>query len=328
MNVKRITPKTGQNVAEYALPTAIIGFLILLSLPMLIGAFQQGAPGLFSSKGGIQQDKSLISRPMGQNPLMSSVALSLADGSEITIDEIPNDLAMSVETVGADGTTDLLASAMTQLADKLLQAGQITPDQANAIRNLSNAGHDMGLIQKMIDNQVNLCHSDVNCLMKANFKWKGQNLVYPDMAMLMGAGGHSSEVDTALYHLTPQNKQNLIVNTSQTNVSDISYFGSQNSTYMGSAMKSLTDSFLTAQNSGALKDPAVKSLVDKMTSQIMLIAGNSAYSGTLLTEKYAARQPVSADFLHQDLMSQLSHNKSLNICNTSTNNKDTGIRCQ
>jgi len=60
-----------------------------------------------------------------------------------------------IQTAGANGATDSLASSMEALAAQLLADGKITQDQANLLQQLAQAGHDMAGAEAALQNAVN-----------------------------------------------------------------------------------------------------------------------------------------------------------------------------
>lgn len=264
---------------------------------------------------------------MGQDPTMKNLTLTLSDGSLITLDNVPGNLALSVETIGIDGTTDLVASIIRQLADKLQQEGKLTPEQANQLSNLSNAGHDLGLIQQMIEDRKKSCHSDLTCLVTSKFIWHGKEYHYQNMSTMMSANGVSAKVDQAMRSLKVDGKADILVDASSPDFREIPMFESIDARSMGSAMKNLGDMYLEAKRSGALNDPAVKSLVIQLTSQIAQLSWIESAHGSFLAEKFEAGENVPTELPNEIVTSELSHAKSANICNTSAHNSDSGIQC-
>jgi len=67
-----------------------------------------------------------------------------AAGSSATVGPVSiAGISNIIQTAGANGATDSLASTMEAIAAKLLAEGKITQDQANLIQQLAQAGHDM-----------------------------------------------------------------------------------------------------------------------------------------------------------------------------------------
>jgi len=59
-----------------------------------------------------------------------------------------------IQTAGANGATDSLASSMEALAKQLLASGKISQDQANLIQQLAQAGHDMAGAEAALQSAV------------------------------------------------------------------------------------------------------------------------------------------------------------------------------
>ncbi|MEB3286938.1 MAG: hypothetical protein VKJ04_05500, partial [Vampirovibrionales bacterium] len=66
----------------------------------------------------------------------------------------PVDLSQQIETTGANGTTDLLLATMDSLIQQSLESGAITPEDANALKGISQQGHKIADIQGQLESIV------------------------------------------------------------------------------------------------------------------------------------------------------------------------------
>jgi len=66
-----------------------------------------------------------------------------------------------IQTAGANGATDSLASSMESYAAQLLAAGKITQDQANLLTQLAQAGHDLAGAEAALKSAVDSGSSTV-----------------------------------------------------------------------------------------------------------------------------------------------------------------------
>jgi hypothetical protein len=67
----------------------------------------------------------------------------LQNGIEINLEGYPNNLQETITTVGANGTTDILLASLRNLAEQLMEKGQITPEQESRLIELANKGHEV-----------------------------------------------------------------------------------------------------------------------------------------------------------------------------------------
>ncbi len=167
----------GNTLGEYALAGAIIlgvgllGFLALGgSISNLFGQTNQAAqvdivPGLLGSAGGGngggqaggggQNPSQPPGKPDNSNAQgMATLTLTLSDGSKIALD-YPINPAKSVDTIGANGTTELLAQTLMKLAQKLRDEGKITQDQFYLFQSVSNSGHNIATLQNGVEADLN-----------------------------------------------------------------------------------------------------------------------------------------------------------------------------
>jgi hypothetical protein len=108
-----------------------------------------------------------------------------------------------IQTAGANGATDSLASSMEALAQQLLAAGKITPSQANLIQQLAQAGHDMAGAEAALQGAVKSGSGTVN--------YNGQSYAVADFQAQFGfdngvgnvAGSSAMNSSAAMAQLQP-----------------------------------------------------------------------------------------------------------------------------
>lgn len=160
MKRKRINIRSSStgNLAEYLLPALMIGGLVLISITGLLQSnlFQNTQTQALLQANGISKDtqgKGLLNiKTMGQNPFDQPYQYKTADGKLITIPNFPTDLAAAVEVDGGHGTSEKLLAAMEAWIQAMVEAGEITPTEANLLKKLSNQGHsianNIGILEK------------------------------------------------------------------------------------------------------------------------------------------------------------------------------------
>jgi polyhydroxyalkanoate synthesis regulator phasin len=78
------------------------------------------------------------------NPLSSPTETAL----------LQEDAGIKVQTLGANGATELLSNQLDTLAVQLVKQGQMTPAQITLLSDLANQGHRLAHIQSLVENAV------------------------------------------------------------------------------------------------------------------------------------------------------------------------------
>jgi Flp pilus assembly pilin Flp len=151
---------SGQGVTEYGL----IGTLIALVAVGGIALLGPRLSGLFAGMLGKKPAAVAVvhnplpgpvgpSVPIAPDTSQGNVSLVLSPGQSMSLN-MPTNLSKSVQTLGANGTTELLASNMTAMTQQMLTNGQITEAQANAVMQLANQAHHIANIEKQLEDVV------------------------------------------------------------------------------------------------------------------------------------------------------------------------------
>lgn len=72
---------------------------------------------------------------------LSKVQLRLSDGGRLMLIEYPVDLALGLESMGTTGVTEKYAEAIRRISDQLAALHRISPEDAQALTRLSEAGY-------------------------------------------------------------------------------------------------------------------------------------------------------------------------------------------
>ncbi|MBY0404108.1 MAG: hypothetical protein K2X66_09430 [Cyanobacteria bacterium] len=314
----------GNSLVEYALPLALVGLLIFMGFESFSPSLQRFVKGGFNASGGNGANERVLTlRPIGSNPYTGAVTLTLRDGSQIEVIEMPRDLKGLVETLGPNGATDLLANAIHNLAKSLLAAGKITQDEANQLSALANNGHSLAFNQSvLLDLAQNSGGSTAVYKQKSDpiiaERYQSQRLIKeldPLAIQFFGlkpqTTGLATGADGKFLYVNGDIKGDMVTDSNR--VFDAKIGADQFAFY---------NTFARVMKTSLYQEPAVKSVLGSLVVSIHLLANSSfSYSGRAADEAYSLSpdkiSSIVADSIHRD---------SGNICSVG-GGKDSGIYC-
>jgi hypothetical protein len=145
----------GQALNEYLLT----GGIIVLAALFTLGALGQQLNGMFSGmiqmNGAARTVVADFGLPAG--PGTQTLSFPVQNGGEtvqINIPNYPANLAQAIETAGASGTSELLVSVLTQMADFLDNLDPPQSDDAAILRELSDSGFQLASTYQYIETKV------------------------------------------------------------------------------------------------------------------------------------------------------------------------------
>jgi hypothetical protein len=147
--------KAGQSLTEYSLIALAIA---VVSITALMGMGKTLNISFQDMLGHKQAPVAAVTAPV-QNPQLTSTAQAqiqaqqqAATGNQTTtgMQSAPNN--STVVTVGANGTTESYAQDILTKAQQALASGQITPAEFDIVSQLANKGHEIALIQGLLEN--------------------------------------------------------------------------------------------------------------------------------------------------------------------------------
>lgn len=220
------------------------------------------------------------------------LSVTTADGTVIEIPDYPKDVSKSIVTMGANGTTDVLASTIELTAVRLFATGEISQSQYNTLISLANQGHYLGKLAGALENAgMKTSGGDFNNVLVTV---DGAQMSVIDVAQLIGMRGTD-------YDLAPP-----------TNALSVD-------AYPG--LQKFNDLYQQAKQSGALSDPAINAIVSAAASNIANINVALDYAGEKL-----ASETIKPGGITSQIASLVSHQNAGTICK-SGNGQDTGISC-
>lgn len=285
--------KTGQALTEYtiigiSIVTIAIGSLLFLSQSVRDGFSnilgRQKSPDIAISASPVSQNRS----DANNTPLSDPSPMTIVPDTPVTIK--PEDLSSAVLTAGANGATTTLANSIQSVAAQKLAAGELSQAQYSALVDLSNQGHTLADIAKVLESTVTPSISPNTSVL-----FQGKMVTIQHLYESIGYN-YNSRSDP------------LPANPLEAN----------------GAFPEL-DKFMSlyrsASQSGALSDPAIQATVHEAASQIALI--NMSLDQATGAQLYGSAQ----NSLTEQTASRLTNSNSVIICN-SGNGKDSGTNCQ
>jgi hypothetical protein len=317
-------PTLGNSLVEYALPLGLLAIVVLVGAGLVGSNLTQWIPSM--ANGTMKNDgnsKSLRLRPLGSNPYTQTVLLTLSDGSSLDLENYPTDIRSLVETLGPNGTTDLLVDAMRQLAQKLLAKGEITQAQANQLMALANNGHSWANTQGLVESVLSdsggdeaVFDNNVRPVLSKIFEQQlSMNEIAPEAFQLFSI--------TATRPIPMRDAQGVVMKDEQGNYL-YDNTNPQTRTYIPLQVD-FANSYAHALKSGALQNPGVKTLVDSLSKNIFNLGSASIVTANMITYTSDRDYQLNPSQYNQTAV-KLIHNNASNICAVGGGN-DSGISC-
>ncbi|MBY0403404.1 MAG: hypothetical protein K2X66_05865 [Cyanobacteria bacterium] len=320
----------GQSISEYGI---ILALVALVAIPVLLSLGQtstQQINTLQSHQTQLNDLSLLAAKQAGGNYTITTgpaiagtqpVLITLKDGTQLNFLNFPTDAGLLVETLGPNGTSELLTNTLRQLGQRLFNEGKISQDEANQFSALANGGHTLGQGVQAIENINNQC-------IQENKKDCSDEL-FPAIEKYAKPTVPVKELDPAirdLFRITNQIQQfvldengnpqkdsqgNFVLNPANVKENNIS-----------KDQVEFLKRFESLLQKPALADSTLKNLVFNLSKNILMINGNTGYFGNVAA--YKTYNMTSNDF--KEKLSTSIHKDSQNICSLG-NGKDTGVYC-
>ena len=171
--------KRGSAIVEYIIPMALVGvvvgtglFLFLKNDVLLTFAANSLGSDIYKSEGKIVIGENLpvnyktTFNSSASSEMPTSVPNSISEGvidfGTFQLSGVPSDFGTFVETAGASGGTDKLATLLMQVVDQLEQEGQSADSEL--VKKLAVTGHNVAAIEKNYESMVHSCHFELACV--------------------------------------------------------------------------------------------------------------------------------------------------------------------
>jgi hypothetical protein len=305
--------QAGQSFTEYAILGALV-LLLVMPVMFMMGQTLSGSLGNMLSAGHGRISVTVAKPATG--PVESSadtVSSDISPGNvfshQLTAIEqaaLGKTLSDKVLTLGANGTTTLLASQLTALAEQLRSEGKIDEKQYNAIMDLANQGHHMAMIQMKVEDAIKASQGDPKKFKKMTIEVDGKLYNAVDAGLILGFK------NVGVDKLVSED----LLNTHYEPAAELDRFISL---------------YHQTESLGVLSDPSIKAVIDSAALQIVSIGefveGNTwEYSaGVLKLEKGEDINKYMADdaaFMAVDAI----HSEASRICKAG-DLKDSGVQC-
>lgn len=285
----------GNAIVEYLLPATVVT-VASISVIIAIGSGLNTQFGLVKSDA---QSKASNAQTQIQNQQtlqngFKPTASSVLQGKGIQPSAmLINGVANVVQTVGANGGTDMLATTLDNYIQYLEQNSNLTPAQINQLSQLANAGHELASEEKALQDALNSGQSTVT--------YNGQTYSIADYQAQFG------------FNTTGWNNDDILNQGSGAN----------------SKLAPFINLYQQAQADGALNDPAVASVVKFLSSQIAALNQISSLPDdmTSLATQNSAYSLFNVTYTNPPAtIPGVTNSNSSGIC-TSGKSADSGTSC-
>lgn len=321
-------PVKGQSLQEFSV---ILGLVVVLSVGIVTGLGNQISGFLTrennvmfgdgtQDSGKVKQLAGLLEKPALQVtggkelnlPGRAPVTIPLKNGGILQINNVPTNLSEAVNTTSVDGVARQLADTLKATATALEQSKEVTPEQANFLRNLANQGHYMAALQQSVVSAAESAQGNRDTFIHS----------------ITTVNGNSIPTETAIVELGYYNGYDGALGTTHVNVNSdpsiqkyLDIFKAQGviktqEAAIGMELYKTIKAYQQAEDSGALSNPAVKQLVQGMTQNIVTLSD-------VVQDAYANR-PLGE--IQGSIHASLTHASSGGIC-TAGQRQDSGIQC-
>jgi hypothetical protein len=262
----------GQSLTEYALLGFILFSFSLLGFTHISQAFRQQLSLMLagftapSNGGGALNSPFVVSTvspldvPLEQDTLNSLISASLPSTSStpLAIKNIVNSSNATnlIEVTGGNAVTNQLASLFLQIAKEAKDTNNLTPEEANALMGLANKGFELAKAQEKLDALVKNPTTTIQQLNETTFEMNGKTYTTQQLADSMSVVLTSEQLKTMNQLLVQHNTGN-----SRPLIADF------------------LDQYKIVNASTAMKDPAIKKVVDEASLTISKIS--NAYGSFL-----------------------------------------------
>lgn len=300
--MSRPSYSTGNALAEYGLIALLVACGAVVALMTLGNTVNGMFSGMLSRKEpqiiqAVDASGTMAPVPGIANPAAPDLA---SDPSPCQAWD-PAGLRNRVLTLGANGTTEYLASQMKAAIQNYVAEGKLSPEQASLLLELSNRGHEMARIEALVEQAYQVANGDKETYKAAIIPYNGKNYSAGELIYMVALGGAYANLPDPL---------NPPANVSQ-----------------GPAMKAFVSLYHQAEASGALNDPEVARAIQGFASQIARI-GEVADCTFYFDDSWPSPDAFKEepDAVNTVMASKITDVNSVGICTTS-GNRDSGTQC-
>jgi hypothetical protein len=315
---------SGQSLTEYGLVGALVLVACIGGIAILGNSLRDSFASMITAPPA--KPIAVASSPVSSIPaspsapvLPSSVSsatlvspntlqIKLADGSTLNMN-IPVDVAKSIQTIGANGTTQLLASSLEELAAQLKAEGKVDQTGSDAILKLANLAHRIASIESVVEGAMAKAGGDRQAALNMPVVFDGKS--YAKVTDLTATIQTGSQLSDGSYNFGPQTKE-------------------------------FYDAFSALWSAGVMNDPKVAGIIDVYTHEIANLADGNRVVMTQMANSYGTPDAYrtqlanymnsigynnTASKLSEKTGSAVTHVDSAAIC-TAGGRTDSGTNCK
>jgi polyhydroxyalkanoate synthesis regulator phasin len=239
------------------------------------------------------------------------LTIMTAKGNPITLQpELNQPLSETIATLGANGTTTLLADQLESIAKQLMKEGEITKEQADSLIKLANQGHYMADIAGAVEKAAQLKDYANNMdFFNQQIEFEGKRMTVYQLSSVMG---YSTPLDAYRYDA----KTGIVYDKIPEDLLHPDYPSNP-------AIASFLDIYHTLEANGALADPTIQTVVASLASKITI-------TNELLTQSMGdlfMGYSTATDQVVEMTAAKATHVNSAGICDVGSGT-DSGVQCQ
>jgi hypothetical protein len=311
---------------EFLLPAALVGVVAIAALSPTSGTlfdyfFQAQTGQIYSAK-----NKSVHLQPMGTLTPSQALGVStqtlritLEDGSILTLNQLPSNLKEAIESLGSNGTTELLLANLDSLIVQMEKAGASDPAQLNRLKALSNQGHRLARIQEALEQAFTQAQAQGIPFPETSVTFDGVTYK-PPTALSLQIGFGVTDMNGAV----PSSPEFIQFMRST------GYYGTDTSIYErhppGAELAQFYQELQRATQSGALNQPAVRQVVVELSNRIAAVSDGLEGGLHRASEEISLGKPLSVERLRSLSAIDASHHYSGEICQVD-GGRDSGVQC-
>lgn len=283
-------------------------------------------PGIYQAEDTGPTASVLNLRRYGKMPFTQPLVITLANGERVVLDEYPANLAQMAETVGGSGVTESLLASLESLTAQLQAQGELTEDQANLLKELSDQGHRIAQIEALVEQLAASSGNDKNIFRNARTTFEGVNYNPANLSDLIGVYS-STPASTAQAQTIPPELipyfNRLFRNSNSLQESSQRYAGREFVSFLAA--------FKAADDMRAFDNPQIRAVVADLSGKITRLASQmedqvnatKGIGNPATGDDYSQYTP---DRFRLDYAARLTHENSAGIC-AAGGSRDSGISC-
>ncbi len=300
------TQASGNSLIEYATPLAVF-FLAGVIITVVTGLPERFQGLMAHTMNAGISGSTLEVQPLGNSagidvpvptPALQTAALSGEEPGTAAGNLNYLDLGKAIETSGANGTTRMLMNSLISIADQLLDDGEISFEQAFALKKLANQGHTIAGIEAVLEQATDAYRGAPADFGTSMVIYNGRTYTIEDLGNRIG---YQTGLKSGPFLNDPFNAP-----LTEPDINHLNQF------------KTL---FREAVSSGALNNPETRSIVTYLAEDVLKLAGEVEVHLDRIHEG-----AIPPDSLRQAMISDLTHHDSRGICHTGKG-KDSGKHC-